>query len=137
VHRIRVLCIAYFPRSASYVNEFYQLQVCRERPASICGTAISEGTGPSGVSTRFEVRISCSSWRHRLTDVAPMVMLNPRKGVACSSRRPCCATYSPRIVIDGVDELYRVITGQPRHRPPALGRLVARPLVRGMQSGAS
>ena len=31
------------------------------------------------------------------------------------------------LTIDGIDELYRVITGQPRHRPPGLGQLVIRP----------
>jgi hypothetical protein len=31
------------------------------------------------------------------------------------------------ITMEGIDELYRVITGQPRHRPPDLGRLVIRP----------
>jgi SEFIR domain-containing protein len=31
------------------------------------------------------------------------------------------------VTMDGVDELYRVLTGQPLHRAPELGRLVVRP----------
>jgi serine/threonine protein kinase len=40
------------------------------------------------------------------------------------------------LTMDGIDELYRVLTGQPRHVAPELGRLVVRPPLAGSSSHA-
>jgi hypothetical protein len=67
-----------------------------------------------------------ATWVHK---VLPVVL--PGRSVAeiPAFLQPYAASHYviDSLTLDGVDELYRVITGQPRHRPPSLGRLVVLP----------
>lgn len=63
------------------------------------------------------------AWVHK---VLPVVLPSRSTGEIPAFLQPHTASHYVvvSLTIDGIDELYRVITRQPRHHPPALGQLV-------------
>jgi hypothetical protein len=91
-------------------------------------TDSSEGRGVQFESALLRDLVT-RAWGESVHKVLPVVLPGRSVREIPAFLQPHAASHYVvgSLTTDGIDELYRIITRQPRHCPPVLGRLIIRP----------